>query len=581
MKKLSVRTTMTMLAMILVISSLLMASEVNEKEIIAEYDAGTITKEMLKQRLEKIPSFYRQRYETNEGKQKLLDMMCTEALFLAEANARDLANDPEVLARTKWEKTRFLFQKYKRKLMNQKLQFSEEELLEFYKKNKEMYDGQTLQEAAPDIQRRLKEQNQKKIEEEVLNSLHQKYNVQVFHTVIDSSTIANLDQPNKLKNAPLVTSNSDELNYSLPEFVKLYSLVDQRYFQRIKTVKALQDYVERVVQMKLYYLEAMEDSFVQKAGLQTELAQLERTTILRTIYNRLVVEEIDMSDAGAKKYYQDNIKDFSSIPNRTIQAFVFQKKETAEEAYKQVRKALGYGFLGIRTGDIDSLAISKIVEESSELTKNNGVIDNIYENDIIPGHGKDKYYNAKIWGISSEEAQPHKLSEIFQNSKDQYVFFRIIEDNKAVAEPFAEVKKKVMSRMQKDLGKKKFEAKQDELAEKFNLKKYTERVIVKLSPEEYFKKAEDAQKRNNFQQAVYFYDQIIKFYPESADEYKAKFMKGFVFAEDLNDKAEALSIFQKLVEQYPDGELNESAEYMIQELEGKNNVIEKIKEENK
>jgi outer membrane protein assembly factor BamD (BamD/ComL family) len=58
-------------------------------------------------------------------------------------------------------------------------------------------------------------------------------------------------------------------------------------------------------------------------------------------------------------------------------------------------------------------------------------------------------------------------------------------------------------------------------------------------------------------------------------------MKGFVCAEDLNQKGEALEIFQNLVEDYPDGELNESAEYMIQELEGKNNVIEKIKEENK
>ncbi|MDY6915497.1 MAG: peptidyl-prolyl cis-trans isomerase, partial [Candidatus Cloacimonadota bacterium] len=304
-----------------------------------------------------------------------------------------------------------------------------------------------------------------------------------------------------------------------------------------------------------------------------------RNSVVRSIYNRLVVEDIDLSEEAARNYYEDNIKDFSTLHNRAIQTFVFKNKKAAENAYKKVKKALGYGFLGIRTGKIDSVKINEIIEESSEFSNNNGIIENIYDNGIIPGHGKDKYYSKKIWEIPSEEAKPHKLSDIFQNSKDEYVFFRIVEDNVAQAIPFEEVKEKVKRKMLKDLSQKKFKALEKELSEKFNLKKYPEKLIVKLTAEEYFKKAEDAQKRNNFKQAVYFYDQIIKYYPESQDEYKAKFMKGFVYAEDLNEKSAALDIFQNLVEKYPDGELNESAEYMIQELEGKNNIIEKIIEE--
>ncbi|MDN5354514.1 MAG: hypothetical protein PWQ09_1270 [Candidatus Cloacimonadota bacterium] len=581
MKKLSLKATLSILTMILVISSLLMASEVDEKEIIAEYDGGTITKDMLNERLEKIPSFYRQRYETNEGKQKLLDNLCTEAIFFAEATQRGLADDPEVKKRVKWEKTKFLFQRYKKDLMDKKMQFSKDEMLEYYKEHEKMYATQTLEEAAPDIQRRLRDQNRQKIENEVSESLEDKYNVQINYSVIDSTALANLQQPQKLKNVSLINSNVKDLKYSLPEFVETYSLVDPNRFQRLDSVKALRDYVDTIVEMKLYYWEALEKGFPTAANLDDELAQIEKTTILRTMYNRLVIEEIDLSDEAVKQYYEENIEEFSSLPNRTIQAFVFKKKPTAQKVYKEVKKALGYGFLGIRTGNVDTLAINKIIEEKTEFTTNNGVIDNIYANDIIPGYGKDKVYNAKIWEIPSKEAAPHKLSEIFQNSKGQYVFFRILEDNQAVPQPFEEIQTKVKRTMLRNLAIQKFEAKQKELALKYNLQKYPDRLIVKLEPEQYFKKAEDSQKRNNFQQAIYFYDQIIKYYPETTDAYKARFMKGFVCAEDLNQKGEALEIFQNLVEDYPDGELNESAEYMIQELEGKNNVIEKIKEENK
>jgi len=80
--------------------------------------------------------------------------------------------------------------------------------------------------------------------------------------------------------------------------------------------------------------------------------------------------------------------------------------------------------------------------------------------------------------------------------------------------------------------------------------------------------AETAQKQNNYREAVHYYDQIIKDYANGRDDYKAWFMKAFVYAEDLKDNNKALQLYQEMLVKWPQGELNESAKFMIETLNG-------------
>jgi tetratricopeptide (TPR) repeat protein len=158
------------------------------------------------------------------------------------------------------------------------------------------------------------------------------------------------------------------------------------------------------------------------------------------------------------------------------------------------------------------------------------------------------------------------------------VFFRIIEDVEAVATPFEEARESIKQTKYKNEQTSLFEELQDELSTKYNLKLYPDKLIVKLTAKEYFTKAEDSQKRRRFRDAIYYYDQIIKFYPNQQDDYKALFMKGFILAENLNEKEDALAVFEKVLNDYPENELHESARFMKNELTGKSESL-KIFEE--
>ena len=266
--------------------------------------------------------------------------------------------------------------------------------------------------------------------------------------------------------------------------------------------------------------------------------------MLRTVYNQLVVDPIKLDTLSLQKYYNDRIEQFSTNPYRKIRTFGFETEAEAKKMRKKVSKLLKKN---------DEEGIKQLISESSEYKSKDGVINHIYKNDIIPGIGKDEVYNSNVW-----KAKPQKLSKIFQNSKDIWTFFYVMEDVKAVATPFEDIVEKVKRQKLNEESRQNFEQTKAELASSYNLKKYPERMIVILSAEEYFNKAEAAQKKRRFTDAIYYYDKIIENYANNVDDYKATFMKGFLYSEELADKESARECFVSVIEDYPQSELHES-----------------------
>ena len=106
-------------------------------------------------------------------------------------------------------------------------------------------------------------------------------------------------------------------------------------------------------------------------------------------------------------------------------------------------------------------------------------------------------------------------------------------------------------------------------------------VIDFLTPEEYFTKAEESQKKRRFNDAVFYYDQIIKYHQNNSDDYKALFMKAFLYSEELKQEDKAVEYFNQLLTQFPEGDLNESATFMLKEMSGETKLFEEFEETDK
>jgi TolA-binding protein len=73
----------------------------------------------------------------------------------------------------------------------------------------------------------------------------------------------------------------------------------------------------------------------------------------------------------------------------------------------------------------------------------------------------------------------------------------------------------------------------------------------------------------------------MKYHKNNKDDYKAMFMKGFLFAEELKDTEKAIALFEEFLTLYPEGDLSESAQYMLSSLKNKEDMIESIDFEDK
>ncbi len=82
--------------------------------------------------------------------------------------------------------------------------------------------------------------------------------------------------------------------------------------------------------------------------------------------------------------------------------------------------------------------------------------------------------------------------------------------------------------------------------------------------EELYTIAQEALNKGNAQEALSYYQQILKDYPQSSNNYKAQFMIGYVYSEQLRDTVKAREAYQKVIEQYPNCDLVESARWMME-----------------
>ncbi len=81
-----------------------------------------------------------------------------------------------------------------------------------------------------------------------------------------------------------------------------------------------------------------------------------------------------------------------------------------------------------------------------------------------------------------------------------------------------------------------------------------------------------------FQEALTEYRRLLYLYPESANNYKAKFMIGFILAEHLKQEPAAVVVFKELLEKYPKCDLADDADWMIRNIESGGALMPKFED---
>ncbi|MBC8525344.1 MAG: peptidyl-prolyl cis-trans isomerase [Candidatus Cloacimonetes bacterium] len=409
------------------------------------------------------------------------------------------------------------------------------------------------------VENRYKAQKENELKKELIENLIKKYNVTIDTTAIKNIDFAKADTSETEAAIQLIKSPVEEISFTVSDFANELKQMPSQRKQFLDNYEQRKKFLEDKTNNNVMYYDAIKRGYEKNPQIKDQLSRLQMIATLREYYKQYVIDSTIVTEQEIKEVYeQDKDKKYLKRASAKIQQFVFPDKETADYVFYKAKKT---------TTDQE---LNDLIEEYCINKAKNGIISKIYESGSIPGLGKDIIYVEKVF--STKEGD---FSDVFKNMKGNYLFFKVLEYTPASYYEFETVSPEIERALTKNNQKKRFENLKEIMIAKYNLQVYPERLEKKLPLDSLYKYAETAMTEKNYANAINYYNQIIKYYNNSKDDYKATFMKGFIYSENLNDKIKAAKIFEEVLT-YPEGDLHESAMYMLKAIQGEEDILKKI-----
>ncbi len=410
----------------------------------------------------------------------------------------------------------------------------------------------TYEQVYDELEQRVRPTAERANLDRITAGLKTKYAVEIDSTNLARVNFRAPDETIPFQDSLVVRSNNEDLQLTIGDLLTAYTMVspqEQMFFAR----GGAAGFVDQEMIRNLLYTEAKALNFRQYLEQDPQFIQMKRYHILSNAFRILVRETTEVTTEDAMAYYNDNIDSYSTPASRDIQVLWFNDMDVANRTWSLFNLANR-----IRN---ENRMTELITRYSTQPDRNE--LPNQYNNGTVTGVGPDAEFSRLIWST-----EVNAISPVFTTATGEIVFFRVLREKPVSATPFVEVEPRIQGAIRQT----KERAKQDEviqqLSTEYHLRKYPERITLLLSADDLFELANSAAQQRNYTDSITYYDQIISNYRNNVDDYKASFMKAFLISEEMNNKPRALELFRQFITGFPEGDLHESAQFMIDVLEG-------------
>lgn len=411
----------------------------------------------------------------------------------------------------------------------------------------------SFEEVEPEIEQRLRPTLEKRRMDALKEELSAKYNVTVNEEAVSKIDLTIIENNEEILSLVAIESPHAELSFTVGQLLDSFNKLspqEQLFYIKGEGARAV---IDQELSRALMYKDAIEQNYGQYVDEKEEFHQMKRFYILNAAYRKLIVDVIEVPQDEIKAYYDSHISEYTTPASRCIQVFWGEDMKKAKAARKKFRRVHKLG---------DEERMQKIIDKDSKNPKQS-MLDHQYQNGIVTGIGPDEEFSNMIW-----DNPVGYLSPVFTTARGDVVFFRTVRENPAEVKSLTEMEPRIYGILKKEKESSQQSKVMNELFEEYQVQKYTDRIRMKLSVEELFNLADESARMRRFNDAINYYNQIIQHYPNGSDDYKASFMKAFLVAEEMKNTDLALDLFKAFLIKFPTGELNESAQFMIDTLEG-------------
>ncbi len=326
--------------------------------------------------------------------------------------------------------------------------------------------------------------------------------------------------------------------------------IPEQYRSQYTTPEGRQQLLDRLVDERVWMIDAQGHGVPDRADLQRQLASQRRDLVIRTWVNEVMASSPAPTDSEAKAYYDAHLDDFriqASVTLRHIQL----KTELEARRVLALAKAKGAdwnklvtqysadsttrsngGSLGMVTKDgaISALGPQPALAESA-LKLPEGAI-------AGPYHTDKGWHVIKVDAVKAASIRPFETVKAF------------------ITRTLAQQRQNAFYQDQLKKARERIGVSPDSGAIKgFLSSKKTARELF-----------QDAQQAGTADSRIEGYRKVVQNFPDADIAPQAQFMVGFVNSEELKNYDEAEKAFRELLAKYPRSELAASARWMIDHM---------------
>ncbi|MCK4806942.1 MAG: peptidyl-prolyl cis-trans isomerase [Candidatus Aegiribacteria sp.] len=316
--------------------------------------------------------------------------------------------------------------------------------------------------------------------------------------------------------------------------------------------------LNHIIERELLLLEAMnlgleEDSFVV-AQVELAMQQVESArdrALLQTFYQQEVVDAVVIPEEDILAYYNDHIDD---IYYQESQVKVSHIIVSSEEGATDVAAAL-------EAGDTFESVVDAFSEHEPTRVSG-GDLGWVTINSPMPYLGEQAEISEALFGAGIDD-----IVGPFETAMG-YHYFTITDKRDEGARPFEEVRESIENTLKPTMVNSYF---QDtvipRLTDSYGVTINEDAFLPdeSVEPDSLFQSAQNLMESNP-EAAVEYYKLFIQRFPDHENAHQAQFLMGFTLSEYMENYERAAGAFQELIDNYPESDFVDDAEWMIENM---------------
>lgn len=140
------------------------------------------------------------------------------------------------------------------------------------------------------------------------------------------------------KNCDKVLAEIGSSKICLSEFQARLEKIPPFYRKRVATKKGKLEYLNRMIEDELFYIEALNKGLDKDPEVTDQLSQIKKSILAGKIKKDMMADKAEISDDGVKKYFDENQKEFMTPETITVRHILFRVKHKATDEEKKAKE---------------------------------------------------------------------------------------------------------------------------------------------------------------------------------------------------------------------------------------------------